>query len=84
MKTGTPRGRLQHWLREAHYSDEERATYGFHSLRSGAATDAHRQGVTEEEIKLHGNWKSDAVQVYMRPAMEARLRTSGALGEQED
>ena len=65
------------WLRAV--GEEQPEVYGFHSLRSGAAT-AHRNGVSEDAIKLHGNWKSDAVQVYIRAGIDERLATTAALG----
>ena len=78
MAGDTPNGRLQHWLREADV--REPRSYGFHSLRAGAATDAYRNGATEEWIKQHGNWKSDAVKIYIRQGMEERLATTTVMG----
>ena len=80
MKVDTPRGRLRQWLQRAGQSAAAAAEYGFHSLRSGAATASAKAGVTEEKIKLHGNWKSDAVKAYIRPDTEDRLAASEALG----
>jgi len=80
MHEDTPNGRLKYWLQCAGMTAQQTRDYGFHSLRAGAATDAHRAGVSEEEIKMHGNWKSDAVKVYIRASTEERLRASGALG----
>ena len=53
---------------------EDTRAYGFHSLRAGAATQSAREGVPEQHIKLHGNWRSGAVQAYIRPDTEERLR----------
>ena len=78
MSPDTPNGRLQHWLKVAGVQGPEE--YGFHSLRAGAATDAHRNGATEEWIKQHGNWKSDAVKIYIRQGLGERLATTAALG----
>jgi integrase len=78
MATDTPGGRLHHWMEVA--GIEEPSKYGFHSLRAGAATDAHRNGVTEGVIKAHGNWKSDAVKVYIRQSTAERLSATAALG----
>jgi integrase len=78
MSVDTPRGRLHYWLRKAGVEREKE--YGFHSLRAGAATASAKAGVPEEQIKLHGNWKSDAVRKYIRPDREDRLKASGALG----
>jgi len=43
------------------------STTGFsgHSLRKGAAVSAAANGISREEIKLLGRWKSDAVDVYI-------------------
>ncbi len=42
-------------------------THGFsgHSLRKGAAVTAAVNGMSRDEIKLLGRWKSDAVDVYI-------------------
>ena len=79
MAVDTPNGRLQHWLRVAGVA--ESASYRFHSLRARAATDAYRNGATEEWIKQHGNWKSDAVKIYIRQGIEERLATTAVLGQ---
>ncbi len=80
MRVDTPRGRLKHWLRQSGAADVD--AYGFHSLRAGAATASAKAGVLVQHIKEHGNWKSDAVQAYIRPDVEERLRASSALGGQ--
>jgi hypothetical protein len=43
------------------------STAGFsgHSLRKGAAVTADRNGISKQDIKLLGRWKSDAVDVYI-------------------
>jgi hypothetical protein len=79
LAASTPAGRLQHWLWVADVPDA-RTAYGFHSLRAGAATDAHRNGVSEDLLKGHGNWRSDAVKVYIRPGMQERMAAANALG----
>jgi integrase len=48
MSEDTPGGRLAHWLGAAGIADPSQ--YGFHSLRAGAATDAHRNGTAEDLI----------------------------------
>jgi integrase len=78
MRPDTPRGRLKHWMRQSGVADV--AAYGFHSLRAGAATASAKAGVSERDIKQHGNWASDAVRAYIRPDEEERLRASNALG----
>ena len=77
MACGTPRGRLAHWLNAVGVSDH--AAYGFHSMRAGGATHAARAGVAVRHIKELGNWKSDAVNAYVRLDIRDRLRASDAL-----
>jgi integrase len=79
MAGDTPNGRLQHWLSAAGVAAP--TSYGFHSLRAGAATDAYRNGATEDWIKQHGNWKSDAVKIYIRQGIEEQLATTAVLGQ---
>jgi hypothetical protein len=53
------------------------STVGFsgHSLRKGAAVSAAANGLSRDEIKLLGRWKSDAVDVYINEVSEVdRLR----------
>ena len=77
MSPDTPRGRLKAWLELI--GVEEITEYGFHSLRAAGATDAARAGAEEREIKAHGNWKSDAVKLYIRQSTRDRLRVSKLL-----
>ena len=55
-------------------------THGFsgHSLRKGAAVSAAARGISKENIKLMGRWKSDAVQVYI-DEVDASQRKSNLL-----
>ena len=78
LAVDTPRGRLKQWLKAI--GEEEVERYGFHSMRAGAATDTARAGVNERHIRSHGNWKSDAVKLYVRESIEERLMASNALG----
>ena len=80
LATSTPGGRLTRWLKAIHAEDV--AAYGFHSLRAGGATHAAQAGVAVRHIKELGNWKSDAVNVYMRADTRDRLRASDALGRE--
>jgi integrase len=79
MSADTPRTCLRRWLEQVCGAGEEPAAYGFHSLRAGAASEAARAGVPERLIKLHGNWKSDAVRLYIRPDLSERLGASAPL-----
>jgi hypothetical protein len=81
MSEDTPRGRLKHWLQLTGVADVDASAYGFHSLRAGGVTDAAKSGVEERHIKAHGNWKSDAVRVYIRLDTEERLMASAAIGD---
>jgi hypothetical protein len=48
-------------------------TLGFsgHSLRIGAAVTAFRNGISRQELKLLGRWKSDAVDIYTDERQES-------------
>jgi integrase len=81
MSTNTPNHRLKYWLEKV--GVDEVSKYGFHSLRAGGATEAASMGVHERDIKAHGNWKSDAVRVYIRPSLEDRVAASAALGKKQ-
>ena len=47
--------------------------YSGHSFRRGGATWAFLSGVPSESIKNHGDWRSDAYQVYLDPSLSQRL-----------
>ena len=82
LNIDTPRGRLHHWLHAARISDPSQ--YGFHSLRAGGATDAAQAGVSARDIQMHGDWKSLAVLLYIRPQLSNRLAVGMAVGEDEE
>jgi integrase len=46
------------------------SNFSGHSLRKGAAVSAAACGISKEEIKLLGRWKSDAVDVYINELAE--------------
>ena len=77
LALSTPAGRLRVWLEAVGVTDAK--AYGFHSMRAGGATHAARAGVAVRHIKAHGNWKSDAVNAYVRANVSDRLRASDAL-----
>jgi integrase len=79
LASGTLRISLQRWLTQTGVTNAK--AYGFHSLRAGGATDASDAGVSKMNIKLLGNWKSDAVDLYIRPGIESQLAASSALGK---
>ena len=49
-------------------------TTGFsgHSIRKGAAVTAWNNGISKDEIKLMGRWKSDAVLIYINEVEESQ------------
>lgn len=60
------------------------ARFGSHSGRRGGMTEAARKGVEERLLKRHGNWRSDAVRLYIDESVENRLAVSAAiLGEEQ-
>lgn len=58
--------------------------YSGHSFRSGAATAAAKQGISESTIKMLGRWKSSAYQLYIKTprnqlaAISCRLSSMGS------
>ena len=50
-----------------------------HSLRRGGAIAMVESGVKRELIKLHGRWRSDAVEAYLQPSLATRLGVVGSL-----
>lgn len=49
--------------------------YGTHSLRRGGATWLLNSGVSVEEIKSVGDWRSDCVSKYLKPSVSDRFKT---------
>ena len=55
--------------------------YGLHSLRSGGATAASENDVSDKLISKHGRWKSDrSKDGYIKDTVEKRLKLSKSLG----
>ena len=48
--------------------------YRDHSFRSGAAQEAHNNGLTQEEIQTFGRWSTDAVQRYFKTNGKRAIR----------
>ena len=46
------------------------SNFSGHSLRKGAAVSAAARGLSKDEIKLLGRWKSDAVDIYINELAE--------------
>ncbi len=55
--------------------------YSGHSFRSGAATTAAKQGISDATIKMLGRWKSSAYQVYIQTPRDQLAAYSRRLGE---
>ena len=53
--------------------------YGSHSCRRGGATAAVAANVDLHLVKRHGNWKSDAVYLYVVDSVKAQLSVSEAI-----
>lgn len=56
--------------------------FGTHSMRSGGATAASNNGISEREIDLHGRWKpgSQSRNRYIKDSTIKRLKISRSLG----
>ena len=55
------------------------ALYGSHSLRRGGASAAANAGVVSHVIARHGDWKSDAVFLYITDALANKLAVGDAI-----
>jgi integrase len=70
----TPNHVIKRLLSEAGVPDVN--SYGSHSCRRGGATTAAASGVEERLIKRHGNWRSDAVHLYITDSLASKLSVS--------
>jgi hypothetical protein len=50
--------------------------YAMHSFRRGGCTLAHQLGVDPDSIKIHGKWRSDAYQAYLKQHLQKMLQVS--------
>ncbi len=51
-----------------------------HSFRSGAATAAAKQGISDATIKMLGRWRSSAYQLYIKTPRSQLAAVSHSLG----
>ena len=52
------------------------APFSLHSLRKAAATEAHRAGCPDLEIKDYGGWTSDAYKLYITKKPKTQVQTA--------
>lgn len=62
--------------------DVDPAPYGSHSARRGGVTAAIAHGAELHLVARHGNWKSDAIFLYISDSLQAKLSVSGAILDQ--
>ena len=77
LASTTPNHIIKRLLPEVGVKDPE--NYGSHSCRRGGATAAAASGVEERLIKRHGNWRSDAVHLYIAESLANRLSVSSKM-----
>lgn len=69
--------RFVYWLRQSlRLTDLVAENFSIHSFRKGAATFSSACGVTADELKAQGNWRSDCFKQYI--LRDAELRKSFA------
>jgi hypothetical protein len=61
--------------------DKQAKQYAGHSYRRGGATFASYCGVSEEHIKNIGDWRSDAVKIYIVPTISERFAAPGIMAQ---
>ena len=65
--------RLRTILKRAGYRSE---AFSSHSLRRGSVGFAHRAGVPNSLIQVHGGWASDCFKIYLDYPLEVRAMVS--------
>jgi hypothetical protein len=76
MDSAEPNRILKRLLRSR--PEVDASLYGSHSLRKEGCTAAAAAGVETTLLKRHGNWKSDAVFIYIKNSLKERLSVSQA------
>ena len=77
LAKSTPLFIVRTWLSSINIADPK--NYGSHSCRRGGATAAAAAGIQERLIKRHGNWKSDAVHIYIEDTIDNRLSVANKM-----
>lgn len=79
---GTPRSKFVQKVKTALTSaGVDCSGYSSHSFRSGAATTAAKQGISDAAIKMLGRWKSNAYQIYIKTPKDQLAAYSRRLGD---
>ena len=58
-----------------------RKEYGTHSFRRGGASYAFQAGIPLELIKVLGDWKSNAVLLYLTVPLNIRIKASQQISQ---
>lgn len=58
---------------------EDPSQYSSHSARAGGCTAAAREKVEKRLLSRHGNWRSDAIDVYIHDSMEDRISVTKSM-----
>ena len=76
LSAKTPNGILKRWMTRAGLSN---IGFSSHSCRRGGASAAAAAQVCRRLLMRHGNWRSNAVDVYITDTLAARLSVSNAI-----
>ncbi len=76
LATVTPSHILKRWIAKTGLSS---VSFSSHSARRGGATAAAARGVQRRLLMRHGNWRSDAVDIYIDDTLMDRLSVTRAI-----
>ena len=76
LSAKTPNSILKKWLVRIGVDPK---LYGSHSCRKGGATAAASKKICKRVLKRHGNWRSDAVDIYIHDDVDELLTCSEAI-----
>jgi len=80
----TPTHLLREWLKKTGMTDEHTKRYTSNSLRKAATSKAFEAGHTESEVKMAGNWRSDAVHNYNHIAKATKAAVADSIAQTKD